>query len=102
MWNLSNYQTVIQNASFEQVLLLEAYNLIDGKPLMRDMADPEAKKERVEQLVTDMLQQMRSNPITMKEIEEKAQKNGISVERQLLVDARWIVNHRIQRGKIQL
>ena len=102
MWNLSNYQTVIQNASFEQVLLMEAYNLIDGKPLMRDMADPEAKKERVEQLVADMLHQMRSNPITMKEIEEKAQKNGISVERQLLVDARWIVNNRIQRGKIQL
>ena len=102
MWNLSTCQTVIQNASFEQVLLMEAYNIIDGKPLMRDMEDPLGKKERVESLVNDMMEQMRSNPITMKETEEKAQKNGINVERQLLVDARWIVNNRIKRGKIQL
>ena len=102
MWNLSNCQTVIQNASFEQVLLMEAYNLIEGRALMRDMADPEAKRDRVESLVNDILQEMRNNPITMKEIEEKAKKNGISLERQLHADARWIVNYRIKNGKIQL
>lgn len=102
MWNLSACQTVIQNASFEQVLLMEAYNIIEGKPLMRDMNDPEAKRDRVESLVTDMLQQMRNNPITMQQTQEKAQKNGISEEQQLLLDARWIVNHLIKVGKIQL
>ena len=102
MWNLSNCQTVIHNASFEQVLLMEAYNIIEDKPLMRDMEDPEGKRDKVEQLVADMLEQMRSNPFTMKETEEKAKKNGISLERQLLADARWIVNNRILRGKIQL
>lgn len=102
MWNLETCQTVIQNASFEQVLLMEAYNLIDGKPLMRDMPNPEAKRDKVEQLVAEMMEQMRSNPITMQQTQEKAQKNGISFERQLLVDARWIVNNRIKRGKIQL
>ena len=102
IWNLETCQTVIQNASFEQVLLMEAYNLIDGKPLMRDMTDPEAKRDKVEQLVAEMMEQMRSNPITMQQTQEKAQKNGISFERQLLVDARWIVNNRIKRGKIQL
>ena len=102
LWNLSTCQTVIQNASFDQVLLMEAYNLIEGKPLMRDMDNPEVKRDRVENLVNDLLQEMRNNPITMKETEEKARKNGISVERQLLVDARWIVNYRIKRGNIQL
>lgn len=102
MWNLSACQTVIQNASFEQVLLMEAYNIIEGKPLMRDMNDPEAKRDRVESLVKDMLQQMRNNPITMQQTQEKAQKNGISEEQQLLLDARWIVNHLIKVGKIQL
>ena len=102
MRNLSTCQTVIQNATFEQVLLMEAYNIIDGKPLMRDMDDPEAKRDRVESLVTDMLQQMRSNPITMQRNQEKAQKNGISEDKQLLLDARWIVNHLIKVGKIQL
>ena len=102
MWNLSTCQTVIQNAPFEQVLLMEAYNIIEGKPLLRDMDDPEAKRDRVESLVTDMLQQMRSNPITMQRNQEKAQKNGISEDKQLLLDARWIVNHLIKVGKIQL
>lgn len=102
MWNLSACQTVIQNASFEQVLLMEAYNIIEGKPLMRDMNDPEAKRDRMESLVTDMLQQMRNNPITMQQTQEKAQKNGISEEQQLLLDAHWIVNHLIKVGKIQL
>lgn len=102
MWNLKTCQTVIQNAKLEQVLLMEAYNLIENKPLMRDMENPEAKRDKVEQLVADMLQQMRSNPVTMQQMEEKAQKNGLSVEKQLLLDARWIVNNQIQRGKIQL
>jgi len=102
MWNLENYQTVIQNARFEQVLLMEAHNLIEGKPLMRDMENPEAKRERVEQLVADMMEQMRNNPVTMQEMQEKAEKNGISLERQLLVDARWIVNRLITKGHYSL
>ena len=102
IWNLSTCQTIIQNASFEQVLLMEAYNLIENKPLMRDMDDPKAKRDRVESLVNNMLQEMRNNPITMQQIQEKAKKNGISIERQLLVDARWIVNYQIKTGKIQL
>jgi len=102
MWNLSNCQTVIQNASFEQVLLMEAYNIIDSKPLMRDMADPEAKRDKVEQLVAEMMEQMRSNPITMQQIQEKAEKKGINLEKQLLFDARWIVNNKIRRGVYSL
>ena len=102
MWNLSTCQTVIQNATLQQVLLMEAHNIIEGQPLMRDMADPEAKRDRVEQLVADMLQQLRSKPSTMKQIEEKAAKNGISVEEQTLVDARWIVNRLIKKNYYSL
>ena len=81
---------------------MEAYNLIENKPLMRDMDDPKTKRDRVESLVNNMLQEMRNNPITIQQIQEKAKKNGISIERQLLVDARWIVNYQIKTGKIQL
>ena len=101
-WNLSTCQTVIQNATLQQVLLMEAHNIIEGQPLMRDMADPEAKRDRVEQLVADMLQQLRSKPTTMKQIEEKAAKNGISVKEQTLVDARWIVNRLIKKNYYSL
>ena len=102
MWNLEHCQTVIQNARFERVLLMEAHNLIEGKPLMRDMKNPEAKRERVEQLITEMMEQMRNNPVTMQQIQEKAEKNGINLERQLRLDAGWLVNRQIQRGRVQL
>ena len=102
MWNLETCQTIIQNTSFEQVLLMEAHNLIEGKPLLRDMPEPEAKRDKVEQLIADLMEQMRNNPITMQQIQEKAEKKGVSLEKQLRADAGWIVNYRIQHGKIQL
>ena len=102
MWNLSSCQTVIQNAPLEQVLLMEAHNMIDGKPLMRDMTDPEAKRERVEQLVTDMVEELKGKPVLMQQIKEKAQKNNRTIEEQTLYDARWIVNDKIRRGVISL
>ena len=102
MWNLSSCQTVIQNAPLEQVLLMEAHNMIDGKPLMRDMTDPEAKRERVEQLVTDMVEELKGKPVLMQQIKEKVQKNNRTIEEQTLYDARWIVNDKIRRGVISL
>lgn len=102
MWNLSTCQTVIQNVPLEQVLLMEAHNIIEGKPLMRDMPDVEAKRDRVEQLVVDMVKEVQGKPELMQQIEEKAAKNSRSVEEQTLFDARWIVNDKIKRGKINL
>ena len=102
MWNLSTCQTVIQNAKLEQVLLMEAHNIIEGKPLMRDMANPEAKRDRVEQLVADMVEEVRGKPVLMQQIEEKAAKNGISLEKQTLIDARWVVNRLIKKNYYSL
>jgi hypothetical protein len=102
MWNLSTCQTVIQNVSLEQVLLMEAHNIIEGKPLMRDMPNVEAKRDRVEQLVVDIVKEIQSKPELMRQIEEKALKNGISVEKQTVFDARWIVNDLIKKNYFSL
>lgn len=102
MWNLSTCQTIIQNAPLEQVLLMEAHNVIEDKPLMRDMTNPEAMRDLVEQLVVEMVKEVQGKPDLMQQIEEKAAKNGRSVEEQTLFDARWIVNDKIKRGKINL
>ena len=102
MWNLSTCQTVIQNASLEQILLMEAHNIIEGKPLMRDMSDVETKRNQVESLVSDMVKELKGKPALMQQIEEKAQKNNRSVEEQTILDARWIVNDKIKRGIIHL
>ena len=102
MWNLSTCQTVIQNTPLEQVLLMEAHNIIEGKPLMRDMNDVEAKRNQVESLVNDMVKELKGKPTLMQQIEEKAKKNGRSVEEQTVFDARWVVNDKIKRGVISL
>lgn len=102
MWNLSTCQTIIQNASLEQVLLMEAHNIIDGQPLMRDMTNVEAKRDRVQQLVNEMVEEIQTKPDLKQQIEEKAIKNGKSVEEQTIYDARWIVNYKISRGLISL
>ncbi len=102
MWNLSSCQTVIQNATLEQVLLMEAHNVIDGKPLMRDMTNVEAKRERVEQFVADMVQELKGKPALMQQIEEKAMKYHRPVEEQTIHDACWIVNTKIKKGIIVL
>ena len=102
MWNLSTCQTVIQNAPLERVLLMEAHNVMEGKPLMHDMTNVEAKRVRVEQLVADMVEEIRRKPELMQQIEEKAVKNGRSVKEQTVYDARWIVNDKIRRGVYSL
>lgn len=102
MWNLSNCQTVIQNAPLDRVMLMEAHNLIENKPLMRDMTDVEAKRDLVEKLVIDMVKKMKGKPKLMNEIEKKAARKGISVEEQTVFDARWIVNDKINRGVVKL
>lgn len=102
MRNLSAFQTIIQNAPFDQVLLMEAYNIIEGKPLMRDMDDPEAKRNRVNELVKAMEDEIRLKPAMMSQIEEKAITKGRSLEEQLNYEARWIVNDKINRGVLML
>ena len=102
MWNLSTCQTVIQNASLERVLLMEAHNIIESKPLMRDMSDVEAKRDHVESLVSDMIEEIRPQPELMERIRNMAADKGISVEKQTELAARWIVNDKIKRGLIVL
>ena len=102
MWNLSTCQTIIQNTSLDRVLLMEAHNIIDGKPLMRDMSDVEAKRDHVENLVNDMIEEIRPQPELMERIRNMAADKGISVEEQTELAARWIVNDKIKRGIIVL
>lgn len=92
-----SYQTVIQNAKMDQVLEMEADNVLNGRPLLRDMENIEAKRDRVEQLVADMVKDLQSKPDMMQQIEEKAAKNGLTVEEQTVLDARWIVNRLIEK-----
>lgn len=102
MRNLSTCQTVIHNATLEQVLKMEAQNVLNNRSLLRDIPDPEAKRDRVESLVRDMMEEIKPQTELMERIRVMAEENGVSVEEQTELAARWIVNDQIQNGIITL
>lgn len=96
-------QTVIRNTTLEQVLKMEAQNILNARPLMRDEMDVVSRQTYVESLVKAMEEEIRNNnPELMENIREKAKANGISVEEQLHADAAWIINYQIEQGEIVL
>lgn len=95
-------QTVIHNTTLGQVLKMEARNLLNGRPLMRDEPDVVSRQAHVESLVKAMEERIRHNEALKESIREKAVANGKSFEEQLHDDAAWIVNNQIERGEIEL
>ena len=96
-------QTVIRNTTLEQVLKMEAQNILNDRPLMRDEPNVFSRQTYVESLVKAMEEEIRNNnPELMENIREKAKANGISVEEQLHADAAWIINYQIEQGEIVL
>lgn len=91
-------QTVIHNASLEDVLKMEAQNVLNDRPLMRDEEKVASKAVFMEGLVKAMMEELRNKPKTMESLREKAEANGLSLEEQLEADARWIVDDQIKRG----
>lgn len=94
-------QTVIRNTTLEQVLKMEAQNILNDRPLMRDEPNVFSRQTYVESLVKAMEDEIRNNnPELMESIREKAKANGLSFEEQLHADAAWIVNYQIEQGEI--
>ena len=94
-------QTVIRNASLNQVLEMEAQNVLNNRPLMRDEQDVITKEVYVESLVRATMEELRNKAGSVERIREKAEKNGRTFEEQLEGDARWVVNDKIEKGIIQ-
>ena len=84
------------------LLKMEAKNVLNGSPLLRDSGEVFSPEVYVESLVKSMMEDMRYKPSLMEMIKEKADANGWSIEEQLEADARWIVNDQINRGEIVL
>ncbi len=94
-------QTIIRNTNLEQVLKMEAQNVLNNRPLMRDEPNVVSRQTYVESLVKAMEEEIRNkNPELMESIREKAKANGLTVEEQLHADAAWIVNYQIEQGEI--
>lgn len=101
MFNL-RCQTVIHNTSLQNVMKMEAQNVLNGRPLLRDETEAASQDNYVESLVRDMVELIRYIPEMMEQIREKADANGTPFEQQLHDDAAWIINNKIQNGEIQI
>ena len=98
MQNLSTYQTVIQNASLEQVLLMEAHNIIGQKPLLRDEADMALRSAYIKRLNVEKERALLSLPSMPDSIKAKARLTGKTFESQLHDDAAWMVHALFENG----
>lgn len=98
MQNLSAYQTLIQNASLQQVLLMEAHNIIDAKPLLRDEPDMALRSAYIQRLNTEKERGLLSLPAMTDSIRAKARLTGKTFESQLHYDAAWMVHALFENG----
>ena len=98
--DLSTYQTVIQNATLKQVLLMEAHNIIDGKPLLRDEPDLDLRSAYIQRLNTEKERALLSLPAMTDSIRAKARLTGKTFESQLHDDAAWMVHALFKNGTI--
>jgi len=95
-------QTVIHNTSLDNILRMEAQNILNGRPLMRDEQNVVSKENYVNSLVAEMKQSLMSKPQSVQSIKDKAAAKGRTFEEQLEADARWLVNDKINQGVIDL
>lgn len=96
--NALNIQTAILDKDLEEVYLIEADNVINGKALLRDSTqfDEELLLEaEVKKLVT----RWKANPDMMKFLENKAKEKGEPLEKVIEADARWILNEEKKKNK---
>ena len=98
MRNLSTYQTIIQNATLKQVLLMEAHNIIDGKPLLRDEADMALRSAYIQRLNVEKERVLLSWPAMTDSLKAKARLTGKTFESQLHDDAAWMVHALFENG----
>ena len=84
----------------DEVLKMEAQNMLNGRPLIRDLEIEYSSEVYKESLVKSMMEDMRHKPSLMEMVKEKAAANGMTIEEQLEADARWIVNDQIKRGLV--
>lgn len=93
-------QSVQQQIPLADILKAEAHNILDNQPLMRDNKEVVSRKNYIQSLVNDMVEEIREKPDLMAQIQEKATTNGKTFEDQLEADARWLINFKIQNGDI--
>lgn len=95
-------QSIIQDLPLDEILKIEAKNILCNGLLMRDMKESISREVYIEYLVREMIEEISGKPELLEQINKKALENGKSFEDQLRGDARWLINEQIKKGTIVL
>ena len=95
-------QSIIQDLPLDDILKIEAKNILCNGLLMRDMKESISREVYIEYLVREMIEEISGKPELLEKINKKALENGKSFEDQLRGDARWLINEQIKKGTIVL
>lgn len=84
-----NVQTVLQDKTLEEILSIEAGNVLNNKPLLR--SSTVVTEEMIfEAKVNERIRKWKSSPDMMKFLREKAKQKGKDLEVVIVEDARWV------------
>lgn len=84
-----NVQTVLQDKTLEEILTIEAGNVLNNKPLLR--SSTVVTEEMIfEAKVNERIRKWKSSPDMMKFLKEKAKQKGKDIEVVIVEDARWV------------
>ena len=93
-------QAVLREMTLEEVLKMEAQNVLNGNPLMRDESGIVTREIYLESLARVMAQEILANPDLVEAVRHKMESTGLPFEQQLNTDARWIVDEQVNKGEI--
>ena len=84
-----------KGVSIEDQLRDEAIFIMDGKAKVNDGAvdEPLKVQDPIKKDIKNLINEIRANKEWMAEIEEKALKNEISIEEQINLDAKWMLDN---------
>lgn len=93
-------QTALCGKTLDELLRMEAKNVLNGSPLMRDNSDVMTRENYIESLTKTMEQKILADPVMVEDIHKKTKITNLTFEQQLHVDARWIVDVQISNGEV--
>ena len=95
-------QAFLRTATMKMMLHAEVDRLKAGKPLYRDQQAEIRFAQRCQQEVENLKTRMRNHEKTMKEVREKAEKYGKTLEKALDDDAIWLIRQKYGLDRCRL
>lgn len=97
-WITALQMYALQNTiSIDDALLAEAQRVVSGESLLRESVvfDTAAFIQMKKQ---DIIQKWRNNPDQMRQMQQKANEKGFTIDEMLEKDAQWVINDKINKG----